>query len=221
MEYQIGTEIKYQGKTGIIRFKDEDGLVFESNNEKEYVTFDDIKNDELFPVQEDGGPVVTGEVVKLQKPNEEAYTNVRSDGEGNVIGDCTVCGADSVETDMHVCQTIITDPNIGEPSREQDIPAQPIRDIYEQDMVTTIKDFKKLFEGSLKTSIEFTDEQIKNLEKRFNMVHIKYHNQPFFPSIIKTLKDRKKLSERQWAELEFLLKNGQTRYEAGALPKNY
>jgi hypothetical protein len=32
---------------------------------------------------------------------------------------------------------------------------------------------------------------------------------------------KKKLSRLQWAELEFLLKNGKSRYEAGVLPKNY
>lgn len=65
--------------------------------------------------------------------------------------------------------------------------------------------------------ISFDDTQVKNMEKRFNTVHIKYHNNPFYASVVKQLKDKKKLSKKQFDEFKYLIDNGQTRYEAGVL----
>lgn len=65
--------------------------------------------------------------------------------------------------------------------------------------------------------ISFDDTQVKNMEKRFNMVHIKYHNNPFYISVMKQLKEKKKLSKKQFDELKHLIETGQTRYEAGVL----
>lgn len=65
--------------------------------------------------------------------------------------------------------------------------------------------------------ISFEDAQIKRIETLFNQVSIKYHNNQFFPSIMKTLKEKKKLSKKQWEELKFLIDNGLTKYEAGVL----
>jgi len=65
--------------------------------------------------------------------------------------------------------------------------------------------------------ISFDDVQIKSMEKRFNTVHIKYHSDPFYISVMKQLKEKKKLSKKQFDEFKYLIENGQTRYEAGVL----
>ena len=65
--------------------------------------------------------------------------------------------------------------------------------------------------------ISFDDAQVKNLKKRFDMVHIKYHANPFYMSVMKQLTDKKKLSKKQWEELKYLIENGRTKYEAGIL----
>lgn len=67
----------------------------------------------------------------------------------------------------------------------------------------------------------FTDSQITYYEKAWNYLHEKYRNNPFFSSLWNQLKTKKSLSNKQWIELEFLLKNGKSRYEAGVLPPNY
>jgi hypothetical protein len=45
----------------------------------------------------------------------------------------------------------------------------------------------------------------------------------YFSSLSQTKRNirKKELTKRQWLELEFLLKNGKSRYEAGILPNNY
>lgn len=65
--------------------------------------------------------------------------------------------------------------------------------------------------------ISFEDTQVKRIETLYNQVNIKYHQGNFFPSIVKQLKEKKKLSKKQWEELKFLIDNGQTKYEAGVL----
>lgn len=61
--------------------------------------------------------------------------------------------------------------------------------------------------------ISFDDNQIKSLKKRFNALNVKYINNPFFKSVMSGLENKKKLSKKQFDELEYLLKYGTTRYE--------
>ena len=67
----------------------------------------------------------------------------------------------------------------------------------------------------------FTDANIAYYERLWNGLHIKYTNNKFFQNVYNQMRDRKKLSDKQWAELEFLLQNGKSRYESGVLPRNY
>jgi hypothetical protein len=75
--------------------------------------------------------------------------------------------------------------------------------------------------GEAKEYKEFTDQELKYVLNIWdNHMHIKYHNNPFFKSVVSQLKKNKRLTKKQWVELEFLLKHGQTRYEAGLSTKN-
>lgn len=67
----------------------------------------------------------------------------------------------------------------------------------------------------------FTDEEIKHYSKLWGFLNIKYANTPFFSSLYNQMITKKSLTQKQWGELEYLLKNGKSRYEAGILPKNY
>lgn len=65
--------------------------------------------------------------------------------------------------------------------------------------------------------ISFDDKQVESIKKKFIGLNVKYANNPFFKSIISALESKKKLSQKQWDELEYLLVNGKTKYEAGIL----
>jgi hypothetical protein len=67
----------------------------------------------------------------------------------------------------------------------------------------------------------FTDEEIKYYERLWGFLHEKYRNNQFFSKLWSQVKINKSLTKKQWIELEFLLKKGKSRYEAGILPKNY
>jgi hypothetical protein len=75
--------------------------------------------------------------------------------------------------------------------------------------------------GNLAGKKEFTDEEIKYYQKLWDFLHVKHRNNKFFSNLWERAKNKKELSKRQWMELEFLLKNGKSRYEAGQLPSNY
>jgi hypothetical protein len=74
-----------------------------------------------------------------------------------------------------------------------------------------------LFENFSKEMKNFTDSEISYWSKIWDMLHLKYINNPFFSKIFKLMKQNKSLTKNQWIELEFLLKNGKSRYEAGVL----
>jgi hypothetical protein len=67
----------------------------------------------------------------------------------------------------------------------------------------------------------FTDAQITFYERSWNSLPEKYRNNPFFSNVWNQLKSKKSLSIKQWTELDFLFKNGKSRYEAGVLPPKY
>lgn len=66
----------------------------------------------------------------------------------------------------------------------------------------------------------FTDSEIKNYQKLWDWLNFKYKNNKFFVSLWNKVTTKKELSNKQWIELEYLLKNGKSRYEAGILPSN-
>lgn len=67
----------------------------------------------------------------------------------------------------------------------------------------------------------FTDSDIAYYEKLWKTMPYRYTENKFFASVWSQLKRNKALTKKQWEELEFLLKNGKSRYEAGQLPSNY
>ena len=87
---------------------------------------------------------------------------------------------------------------------------------FENPFVLEHKQFKFINE-SMNQWISFDDKQIASLNKRFQGLNVKYHQNPFFKSIIKQLNDNKKLSKKQFNELKYLIEYGQTRYEANLL----
>lgn len=68
---------------------------------------------------------------------------------------------------------------------------------------------------------EFTDAEIQYYQKLWDWLHDKYRYNKFFSGLWDKVKTKKSLTNKQWIELEFLLKNGKSRYEAGILPSNY
>jgi hypothetical protein len=75
--------------------------------------------------------------------------------------------------------------------------------------------------GDLAGKKQFTDAEIQYYEKLWNWLNVRHHNNKFFSNMWDKLKTKKELTKRQWLELEFLLKNGKSRYESGQLPNNY
>jgi len=52
-------------------------------------------------------PVSAGEVVKIQKPQEDTYTDIETNNDGVELGNCSVCGAENVVIADHICKTIL------------------------------------------------------------------------------------------------------------------
>jgi len=67
----------------------------------------------------------------------------------------------------------------------------------------------------------FNDSQISNYQKMWDWLPEKYRNNSFFLNVWQQMRSKKSLTKKQWTELEYLLKNGKSRYEAGILPPNY
>lgn len=72
-----------------------------------------------------------------------------------------------------------------------------------------------------KSRKHFTESEISYYQKLWDSLHQNYRYNKFFSSIWSQAKRRKSLSSKQWRELEFLLKNGRSRYDSGILPSNY
>lgn len=187
MKFNIGSQLSYNGYLGTVKFADEDGILFESGNNQEFIPYTKLEGLE---------PVSTGEIVKLQKPNQEAFVDTKNDDDGNVIGTCSECGQKDVIVKDHICQTLM--------------------DITEDDL-DYVPSFEEFHENKVTVWKQFDDTQIARLKKLWNMQHIKYHNDNFFSKIMKQLETKKKLSQKQFDELEYLLQNGRSKYEAGVL----
>lgn len=84
-----------------------------------------------------------------------------------------------------------------------------------------IKKFELFLEEKNSTRKEFTDSQIAYYERIWKTMPYRYTQNKFFSSVWETMKTKKSLTQNQWVELEFLFKNGKSRYEAGQFsPKN-
>lgn len=67
----------------------------------------------------------------------------------------------------------------------------------------------------------FTDSEIQYYQKLWDWLHEKYRTNKFFLKLWNQAKSKRYLSKKQWIQLEYLLKNGKSQYEAGILPNNY
>lgn len=68
---------------------------------------------------------------------------------------------------------------------------------------------------------EFSDSEIEYYQKMWDWLPQKYRYNQFFVKLWNQVKLKRYLSKKQWIQLEYLLKNGRTQYEAGILPNNY
>jgi len=75
--------------------------------------------------------------------------------------------------------------------------------------------------GSSQVRKEFTDSEIQYYQKMWDWLPEKYRYNRFFSSLWDQAKSKRYLSSKQWIQLEYLLKNGKSQYEAGILPNNY
>lgn len=76
----------------------------EITNETSDLNMSDLNNDlnqgKLQQVQ-------AGEVIKLQKPQQDTYTDIITNNDGVEIGTCSVCGATDVIVADHICKTVV------------------------------------------------------------------------------------------------------------------
>ncbi len=70
-----------------------------------------------------------------------------------------------------------------------------------------------------KNFVELADTQITYYNSRFKNsgLHVKYTTSKFWTGIMSSINKTKKISERQKTQLDYLLKNGKSMYEAGVL----
>lgn len=78
-----------------------------------------------------------------------------------------------------------------------------------------------IFENFNNPRKEFTQDEINYYQKLWDWLPEKYRYNKFFSSLWEKAKEKRSLSQKQWTQLEFLLKNGKSQYEAGILPSNY
>jgi len=93
-------------------------------------------------------PIQAGEVIKLQKPAADTYTNKVMNNDNVEIADCTVCGATSVIVGEHICKTVL-DTNDQVPSEFNMVENrfESVRTKYgvnENKMITKIDWFKNI-----------------------------------------------------------------------------
>lgn len=79
----------------------------------------------------------------------------------------------------------------------------------------------QLYEEYSSDNIIFNDGQIQRAETLWNSLHFKYTNNKFFANLFNKMRTQRSLTKKQWAELNYLLTNGKSRYESGNLPPNY
>ena len=75
----------------------------------------------------------------------------------------------------------------------------------------------RLMREALLNVVEFDDNKIKYYTKLYNTLQLTVQNNPFVKSVWNRFITKKKLSKKQWDELEYILKNGKTKYAAGIL----
>ena len=67
----------------------------------------------------------------------------------------------------------------------------------------------------------FADSQVKMYKKMFDGMPERLRNNTFLKSVMNQMEKNKKLTKKQFNELNFVFQNGKTRYEAGQLSTKY
>jgi hypothetical protein len=68
---------------------------------------------------------------------------------------------------------------------------------------------------------EFTESEIQYYQRLWDSLNQKYRWNTFFVKLWGQAKEKRYLTNKQWIQLEYLLKNGRSQYDAGILPNNY
>ena len=68
---------------------------------------------------------------------------------------------------------------------------------------------------------EFTESEIQYYQRLWDSLNQKYRLNTFFVKLWGQAKEKRYLTNKQWIQLEYLLKNGRSQYDAGILPNNY
>lgn len=134
------------------------------------------------------------DIFKIQKQDvtySDTYNN-----DNITFGTCDGCGQIDVDINNHYCSEII------------DIDNTSIKNI-----ITTLEKFKE----SLNDVISFNDGQIKYIIQMFDNLHSKYRNNKFYKSLYNKAIKTKQLSQKQYDNLFYLLKNGKSMYEDNKL----
>lgn len=218
-------EMQSKGKKYIINIDRDDynsGKI-NASNAKNYIP----KNEsgELVPVQ-------AGEIIKLQKPAQDTYTNKVMNNDGIEIADCTVCGAPGVIVTDHICKTVI-EPTDQVPSEYNMVENrfESIRSKYgvnESKMITKIDWFKAILESpepeeknyghTPKSEISMSEQEIANevirLFDRYNNDEMNADVKVMFPDyktvesedaayhVIDMIYDNETISDAVWKALK-------------------
>ena len=75
--------------------------------------------------------------------------------------------------------------------------------------------------GNLSGIKKFTDSEVKYYQRLWDFLPFKYRGNKFFSDLWGKVLGKNSLTKRQWLELEYLLKNGKSRYGSGQIPSNY
>ena len=68
---------------------------------------------------------------------------------------------------------------------------------------------------------EFTESEIQYYQRLWDSLNQKYRWNTFFVKLWGQANEKRYLTTTQWIQLEYLLKNGRSQYDAGILPNNY
>jgi len=179
-------------------------------------------------------PVQAGEIIKLQKPAADTFTDVEVNNDGIEIGNCSVCGAGHVVCSDHICKTVI-DPNSQVPSEYNmtENRFESIRNKYginETNMITKLDWFKNINEVSVinetpdsnydhEMTPEDIEKEVNRLFDRYNNDEIKADIEAMFPDyttaetedaayyVLDTIFDSEDMLDSVWKSIKPLLFN--------------
>lgn len=100
-DHETANKLQNQSKGKIYNFTVDRNLYnngkINASNAKNYI------NENVGELQQ----VQAGEVIKLQKPAPETFVNKKINNDSVEIADCTVCGAEGVLVQDHICKTVV------------------------------------------------------------------------------------------------------------------